>query len=55
MLKAEESAGPGRGIARLGGVVRPAGSGDGARAVSIFVDNYNAIDHGDATTIQRIT
>lgn len=53
MLGTVEAVEPGRVVARLDGATRVAGSGDYARAVSVSMDTYSAIDHGYATTIHK--
>lgn len=51
MLGTVEAVEPGRMVARLDGAAR---SGEeGARAISVSMNDYNAIDHGYATTIHK--
>ena len=52
MLGTVETVEPGKLVARLDGAAAHS-SGDELRAVSVFTDTYDAIDHGYATTIHK--
>ncbi|MCZ4348165.1 Ti-type conjugative transfer relaxase TraA [Devosia neptuniae] len=51
MLGTVEAVEPDRMVARLDGAARS--MGEGARAISVSMNEYNAIDHGYATTIHK--